>query len=134
MTILKKKAKVTNSTDNTTFNIYLGKESIKFNTTKTFNFMQDTQLLSIITKGIIEPCVPNESGYINYQVSLKDNDDKNKLVGFINFFANGLNKDSSEDEINDSIVNLKDVLSNVQLDDITMPMTESEATALLDNL
>jgi len=130
MTIHTTKSRKSNTTIAATFNIMLNDdESVQFNPTKTFAHVDIEQVLKIITKGKVEACEVNKKGYINYQVS-----DSNKTLGFINFYANGLDEDSDIEDIDASVDNLIADLSLVKVENISMPMTSGEADDLIAGL
>jgi len=130
MAIAKNTKKSRQSNNTVTFNIALSDdESVQFNPTKTFAHVNTEQVLKIITAGELEACEPNQKGYINYKLT-----GNKKTLGFINFYDNGLDEDSEEDEIQVTVDNLSSDISNVTLNDITLPMTADEADNMLENL
>lgn len=129
MTILTNKSRKSNNNPSATFTIALQDESVQFNPSKTFAHVDSTQVLKIITKGKLEACAVNQKKFINYQLT-----NENKILGFINFYDNGLDDMSSIDEIDNSVSNLTTELSAVKLTDITLPMSADEADAMIAGL
>ena len=58
----------------------------------------------------------------------------NKLFGFLNYFDNDLDDESGQVEVNATVEQLKGMLADVKLEDITLPMTAGEADDLIANL
>lgn len=105
-------------------------KSAQFNPRKAYeNIITNEQVLKIITTGDITNTEANKEGYVNFMLSKND-----KSFGFLNFLANDLNADSSEDAITEELFKVEAKLSKVTLADISRPMTEAEAMAALDAL
>jgi len=141
MTILKNnKSRKSNTTNNTItkFNIVIAEDTaVEFRPSGVFTKMKITteQLLKVLHNGIFGVTAENNDGDVNYTISIPSNRDKGvKQVGFINYYINDLDDDSTESEITDSIDYLKQQLSTVTLEDIHKPMSASEADDLLNAL
>lgn len=132
MPLIKKKTSRNKTTaiNNTKFNISISEdERVEFNPNKAFAHITTEQVLKIITKADIEVTKENAKGYVNFKLS----SDK-KTFGFINFYANDLEDDSSEEHKTEVTLNLEKDLSSVKIADITTPMNAEEADSLIDNL
>lgn len=141
MTILKNnKSRKSNTTNNTItkFNIVIAEDTaVEFRPSGVFTKMKITteQLLKVLHNGIFGITAENNDGDVNYTISIPNNRDKGvKQVGFINYYINDLDDDSTESEITDSIDYLKQQLSTVTLEDIHKPMSAQEADDLLNAL
>jgi len=130
MALTKNTNKSRKSNNTVTFNIVLSEdESVQFNPTKTFAHVNAEQVLKIITSGELDACEPNQKGYINYKLT-----GNKKTLGFINFYENGLDAESDDEEIQLTVDNLKNDLSSVVLDNILLPMTAKEADDMIAGL
>jgi hypothetical protein len=124
------KSRKSNNNTTVTFSIALNDdETVQFNPTKTFAHVNTEQVLKIITSGELDACEPNQKGYINYKLT-----GNKKTLGFINFYENGLDVDSDNEEIQITVANLNQDLSSVKLENITLPMTSGEADDMIANL
>jgi Na+-translocating ferredoxin:NAD+ oxidoreductase RnfC subunit len=132
MSLIKKRtsSNKTATNNNMTFSIALTEdESVQFNPNKAFNHITTAQVLKIIQKADIEATKENSKGYVNFKLS-----SDSKTFGFVNFYANDLDNESSDESKTVVVMNLEKDLSNVKLDNISMPLTSDEADTLIDNL
>jgi len=132
MTIVKKR-KPSNKTAtpiNVTFSIQLAEdERVQFNPNKAFNHITTAQVLKIIQKANIETTNENASGYVNFKLFSDD-----KTFGFLNYWANDLTDESSDEERTDAVTLLSHELSEITVDAIRAPISEDEADSAIDNL
>jgi len=132
MPLIKKKrsSNKTATPINVTFSIQLAEdERVQFNPNKAFNHITTAQVLKIIQKADIETTNENSNGYVNFKLS---ND--TSTFGFLNFYDNDLDDDSTDDERTDTITLLEHELSTVEVSDIRLPMNADEADSAIDNL
>ena len=132
MTIVKKRTSSNKTANNVnmTFNIALTKdESIQFNPNKAFNHITTAQVLTIIQKANIETTNENTSGHVNFKLFSDD-----KTFGFLNYWANDLTDESSDEERTDAVTLLSHELSEITVDAIRAPISEDEADSAIDNL
>ena len=137
MTIVKKRtsSNKTATNANNTFSIALTEdERVQFNPNRAFNHITTAQVLKIIQKADIEATKENTNNYVNFKLSGLNAKGDTMTFGFVNFYGNDLDNDSSEEHKTEVIMNLEKDLSNVKLDNISMPLTADEADNLIDNL
>jgi|TARA_B110000495_G_C22414697_1_gene263219 hypothetical protein len=116
------------------FNISLGEDSIEFRPTATFAHVTPEQVLKIIAKAQPDVTAENNQGQVNFKFSIKTKQGAIKNVGFVNYYDNDLDDDSSDDEVTPVLQMLQQDLRKVKLSDISLPMTASQADDLIDDL
>ena len=132
MSLIKKSARGTKPRSNTTtrFSIALGDdESVEFRPTGTFAHVTAAQVFKIITNADVDVTAENNNNKVNFKLT-----GTNKLFGFLNYFDNDLDDESGQVEVNATVEQLKGMLADVKLEDITLPMTAGEADDLIANL
>jgi len=131
MSIVQSNNRRTSSTKTTTkFSIRLNPdESIEFRPTSTFAHINAEQVLKIVTKADVDVTAENNNNKVNFKLTGKD-----KLFGFINYFENDLDDESSKTEIKSVLKDVKTALSTVVIEDITLPMTAGQADDLINDL
>jgi hypothetical protein len=132
MPLIKKKrsSNKTATPINITFSIALNEdERVQFNPNKAFNHITTAQVLKIIQKADIEVTRENSKGYVNFKLSTNTS-----TFGFINFYENDLDDESTSEEQTEYVMALEKDLSTITVEDIALPMNADEADALIDNL
>lgn len=124
-----------NNQDRTSFSVKLSEdEFVRFNPMGAFaNIIENaSDVLKVLTKGDIKPTEYSEqTQHINYEIR---HPESGAQIAFINFYENGLDANSTEEEVMSSVDNLKADIAGVQLDDIRKVMTQAEAKSMLDAL
>ena len=85
--------------------------------------------LKIITKADVDVTAENNNNKVNFKLTGKD-----KLFGFLNYFDNDLDDESTDKEIDGACAEVAKALSTVKIGDISLPMTVGEADNLIDSL
>ena len=112
------------------FRLRLNKdESVEFRPTATFAHVDFAQVLKKITKADVDVTAENNNNKVNFKLTGKD-----KLFGFLNYFDNDLDDESTDKEIDGACAEVAKALSTVKIGDISLPMTVGEADNLIDSL
>jgi len=123
------------TTKATKFNIVIDDNtSVEFRPTATFAHVTAAQVLKIIAKAQPDVTAENLQGQVNFKFSIKGKSGVVKNVGFVNYWDNDLDDESSEAEVTSELKLLSSTLSKVKLSDISLPMTASEADSMIDSL
>ena len=110
-------------------------KSIQFRPAKMFNDVDIPTVLAIITgANLKEVSKANNQGNINFTLSKPDREGNYRTFGYLNNVESDLTVDSSADMTKDVIKSVTKLLSAVTVDDITQPMTRSDADYLLSTL
>jgi|TARA_R110002167_G_scaffold81509_1_gene223215 hypothetical protein len=120
----------TKANSTTKFTIALSdSNTVEFRPTATFAHITTDQVLKIITKGDVDVTNENNNNKVNFKLTAK-----NKLLGFLNYYDNDLDNESTVAEVKGIVAQLKSELETVTIDNITLPMTAGQADDLLDEL
>jgi hypothetical protein len=133
MSIVKSTSRKAKTNATPKFNIALSNDSVEFRPTATFAHINAKQVMKIITKGEIDITAENNAGKVNFKISVSSGNIV-KNAAFINYFDNDLDDDSSDAEIKPVLEALQAELKKVKIGDISLPMTSSEADAIIEGL
>jgi len=135
MSIVKSTSRKAKTTKAARFNIVIDDNtSVEFRPTATFAHISPKQVLKIIAKAQPDVTAENLQGQVNFKFSIKGKSGAIKNAGFINYWDNELDDESTDTEVNSELKLLMTSLRKVKIGDITLPMTASEADNMIDDL
>ena len=110
-------------------------DSGEFRPTSAFAHINAKQVLKIISKAEPDVTAENNQGHVNFKLSISNKETGViRNAGFINYWENDLDDESDSSEIKEELKALKSSLRKVKLNDISLPMTASEADSMIDDL
>jgi hypothetical protein len=135
MSIVKSNSRKATNTKASRFSIAIDENtSVEFRPTATFAHVTPKQVMKIIAKADIGVTAENLQGQVNFKFSITGKSGAVKNAGFINYWENDLDDESTTSEINSELKLLQASLRKVKLGDISLPMTASEADSMIDDL
>ena len=109
-------------------------EQVYFTLTKTFSHANPEQVLSVLQKAEIQVTKENQRGEVNFRFIGKDTDNKPHTIGFVNYYENDLEDDSSDKERKRVIQELSDALAKITVENIVAPLDQHSADSVIDSL
>ena len=109
-------------------------DQVYFVLTRTFSHLNAEQVLKVLQKADIEVTKENQRGEVNFRFIAKDADNKPHTVGFVNYYENDLDDDSSAEERKAVIEELSAALNEIQPVNIVKPLNQGEADSVIDSL
>lgn len=109
-------------------------DQVYFVLTRTFSHLNADQALKVLQKADIEVTRENQRGEVNFRFIAKDKDQKPHTVGFVNYYENELDDESSADERKAVIEDLSTALAEITEANIVKPLNQSEADDVVSNL
>jgi hypothetical protein len=117
--------------NNTEFRVNLPGRSVIFTITNTtVQGMLDTteRVYMALTEAdlIVRATQPNKNGNRSFGLALPAGEGKSVDLGFINFYKHRITHKSTEAEVSKAIAYLTEDLSNVQVADVSVPVSDDE--------
>jgi len=109
-------------------------DSVEFRPTSAFAHINTKQVLKIISKADVDVTAENNQGHVNFKLAISNKEGVVRNAGFINYWDNDLDDESDTSEVKQELKSLKASLRKVKLNDISLPMTASEADSMIDDL
>ena len=108
-------------------------ESLQVNPVNKFNAITEAKLVSLLTAEVVDIVANRESdeGEVNFRVRISDKG-KAHNVAHLNGFENDLTDESSDEERTEVIDALKEELKGITVDDVSKPLSSTDADRLLD--